>query len=100
MSKIKKQQTGRRSRRPSPATCYAYRELRVGDKILRTDEAFGIGLTTWEKAWRRTGAAGQYYTHQDHAPHRRRHNKEVSDGGPLTPKSKPNANPPFAGPTG
>ena len=27
------------------------------------------------------------------------HNKEVSDGGPLTPESKPNANPPFAGPT-
>jgi len=26
-------------------------------------------------------------------------NKEVSDGGPLTPESKPNANPPFAGPT-
>ena len=26
-------------------------------------------------------------------------NKEVSDGGPLTSESKPNANPPFAGPT-
>ena len=26
-------------------------------------------------------------------------NKQVSDGGPLTPESKPNANPPFAGPT-
>ena len=26
-------------------------------------------------------------------------NTEVSDGGPLTPESKPNANPPFAGPT-
>jgi DnaJ-class molecular chaperone len=29
-----------------------------------------------------------------------RENKEVSDGGPLTPESKPNANPPFAAPTG
>jgi hypothetical protein len=29
----------------------------------------------------------------------KRHNTEVSDGGPLTPESKPNANPPFAGPT-
>jgi hypothetical protein len=27
-------------------------------------------------------------------------NTEVSHGGPLTPESKPTANPPFAGPTG
>ena len=49
--------------------------------------------STWDLAWQMGWAGGMKEMQKV------MENTEVSDGGPLTPESKQNANPPFAGPT-